>query len=46
MSFRLPDNGVNDDVDDDTGFRTAVFDWRKKDRMRGNGKNLMMQSVL
>ena len=46
MSFRLPDNGADDDVDDDIGFRTAAFDRGRGDRMRGDRKNLIIQLAL
>ena len=46
MSFRLSDNGVNDgvddNVDDDIGFRTAAFDRKRGDKMRGDGKDLVI----
>ena len=43
MSFSLAET---DAEDDDTVLRTAAFDRGRGDRMRGDGRDLMMQLVL
>ena len=43
MSFSLAET---DAEDDDTVLRTAAFDRGRGDRMRGDGKDLIMQSAL